>query len=237
MNLHILSKLNSNSRPVSSKKWDSLSQLHTSIQQNRRSRPPMQNIINNPSLTSDITSVKIAYPTFNPSSSLLPISSKAKSLEPAHSLYTKQMSTLNIDELLMLEEELFAEKPHFKTQTKEAVKKVQNNPFNSILKGEKMNFTQIKRVLGKKARPKSNQSFAKYLKNPIFTNRRAFSVNKSNEKKRHDTPSPWGIEKSIETLNSRSKNIKSKENRYPYDIIKYQKHPKHFAVHDEYTST
>lgn len=237
MNLHILSKPNSNPRPIPSKKWDSLRQLHTSAQHNRRSRPPMQNLINNPSLTSNLTSVKAANPTFNPSSSLLPITSKAKSLEPDYLIYTKQMSTINIDELLLLEEELFGEKAHFKTQTKESVKKVQNDPFNSVLKGEKMNFNQMKRVLCKKARPKSNQNFAKYIKNLIPSNRRAFSVNKANEKKRHDTPSPWGIEKSIDNINSKSKNIKSKENRYPYEIINVKKNHKTFAVQDEYTST
>ncbi|OMJ76098.1 hypothetical protein SteCoe_24601 [Stentor coeruleus] len=129
-----------------------------------------------------------------------------QALKPTNTSLTKEQDFMTINELLMLEEELFDEKPHYKPLPKQTPKTTKALPLSIQLKGMRINVRYIKTSEGKRSRQMSNRSFVKEMKNPISIGRRAFSVNKNNmKKKRHDTPTPWDIDKQVDSLESARK--------------------------------
>lgn len=190
MYLHILPRPNSNHTGRRAKKIDLWNRLYTSIPVKRKPHKPIHILKVGSVLKSQEASTKVIAPVYFPSSSALP--NKLRTLKTPNSTHTKQFSILSFDELLLLEEDLFKEKPHLKLKPKEARGKRKETGSIIELKGIRMNFSSGKSVENKNLRPASNRSFVRVGKNPISFSRRAYSVNKSSgERIRHDTPGPW----------------------------------------------
>ncbi|OMJ94259.1 hypothetical protein SteCoe_2598 [Stentor coeruleus] len=204
MYLHILPRPNSNHTGRRTRKLDFWNRLHTSIPVKRKTHKPIHILKVGSVLKSQQISNKIIAPVYFPSSSALP--SKSRALKTPNSTHTKQFSILSFDDLLLLEEDLFKEKPHFRLKTNEVRRTRKDNGSIIELKGIKMNFSSGKSVENKNLRPASNKSFVRVGKNPISFSRRAYSVNKSSgEMAKNDTPGPW--DNGLDNLNNVQKSL------------------------------
>lgn len=235
MHIHFLSRLNSKHSPTNCRKWESHNRLHTSTPGKKKSSNPMHLLKVETALQSQHTSTKTIGPIFFPSSSILPFQSKSRALNSTIPFHTKYNSCLSIEDLLMLEEDLFTIKPHIKPQHKDTVKLAKEKPMPIQLKGIKINVTPHKVHESKCPRPMSNRSCLRVAQNPIIYNKRACSVNKTSEKrKRHDTPGPWDNEKSAENIGNTQNSQEWKEKDHIIISINEQKF---IEVQDECTST
>lgn len=197
-------KSSSNSSRMSCRKGNSWNRLHTFTPNKNKLHP--NSYIQKPELEllSQPLSKKNIIPNYFPCTYLIPAQNQAIKL--TNTSLAKEQDFMTINELLLLEEELFDQKRHYKPLPKETPKTTKALPFNIQLKGMRINVGYMKTSEGKRSRQMSNRNFVREVKNPISMGRRAYSVNRNNmKKKRHDTPTPWDNDKQVDTVESAKK--------------------------------
>lgn len=111
--------------------------------------------------------------------------------KPSHS---KRISILTLDELLLLEDDLFSEQPQIKLSNPITTVNKRMNKHLIELKGTRTGVLKENKII-----PKSNKNFLVKTKPLVLKNHRSFSVSKKAEKKiKIDTPTPWGVDPSID---------------------------------------
>ena len=185
-------------------KWESWNKLRTATPGRRSNniKKSSQNL--NSSLASKRESDKTFvgdYLTSNSKNILEMQLSNRKMNNTTVSIQRKKSSIVSIEELLLLETDLFTEAPQIKAPIshKEIIKK--KNIVNIELKGRKVKFTPINSL-----KPVEHKFLLKETPKPKIGAIRSSSVNKHEEKRKiQDTPGPWGNDKSIENLNNAQK--------------------------------
>ena len=117
--------------------------------------------------------------------------------EPIQGLYSQKASISDIDQLLLLEHDLFSESKQqvaIPVFTKEIQRRDNSDAIE--LKGEKVKVSTVRVFCP------IHKSFKKIALQQKPPNQRSHSVNKSNKKGKVDTPSPWGFENSPDSVNN-----------------------------------
>ena len=183
-------------------KWESWNKLRAVSSSRTKSRHKLSSfqLDTNFSFKRD-SSKKLSRTELNKTSEIV---SRLPRNEPNQRLYSQKGSTLDLEELLLLEHDLFSESrqqvkiPIF---TKETQRK--ENTGRIELKGKQIKAGPIKIF-----RP-IHKCFRKIALQPKPANQRSLSVNKSNVKRKLDTPSPWGFENPPDTQNNFQKTLKT----------------------------
>lgn len=178
-------------------KWESWNKLRVATPSRKKSRNNSFSSQLDPKLQS-ASNKKFLNTNANNYTEISPRAFKPKQAELTQRFYSKNPSVLTIDELLLLEHDLFAETKQVKMPLfLEELKTSQKKTATMVLNGKKIRATPIKVF-----RPK-NHSYFKKLALPKPTKLRSSSVNKKIVKKKGiETPSPWGHENSIENLSN-----------------------------------
>ena len=152
-------------------------------------------------------------PNYNNSATVLETDSNKESLDNSKSFARKKSSVISIDELLLLEGDLFTEKQQSQPLITVNHNNVINKPNAIELNGKKItiNFSY------KQARKKSVEKL-KTVTN-FRSCKRPISTGKNHKvKKRIETPSPWGVEIVTDNFGNEQKNSR-------------------ISVHNKFTST